>query len=133
MNKVTDKEFDKLVESGIKAIPERFLKLIDNVAIVVEDEPTASQKKKLDIRKGWTLFGLYEGISQTRRGDHYTSVVPDKITIFKKPIEQAARDGMDLREIVKNTLWHEIAHHFGLDEHSVREAEMRRKKDGSQE
>ena len=127
MQKVSQEEFEKIVDAGIAAVPERFLKLLDNVAIIVEDEPTPAQKEKFHLRHGWTLFGLYEGIPQSRRGDHYSSVVPDKITIFQKPIEQAAKDLEDMEAIVKNTVWHEIAHHFGLDEAQVREAELRRK------
>lgn len=127
MEKVTREEFEKIVAAGIDAVPEKFLKLLDNVVITVENEPNPIQRKKTRLRHGWTLFGLYEGIPQTKRGNHYTSVVPDKITIFQKPIEQAARDGEDMKAIVKNTVWHEIAHHFGLDEARVREAEKRRK------
>ena len=83
------------------------------------------------------IFGLYEGIPQTRRG-HYGQVLPDKITIFKKPIERRTRSRQrrgspeaaenEIRKIVKNTVWHEIAHHFGMDEKKVKEAEHRRKK-----
>ena len=126
MQKVTLEEFEKIVDAGIAAIPERFLKLLDNVTIVVEDEPSLAQKEKFHLRHGWTLFGLYEGIPQSKRGDHYTSVVPDKITIFQKPIENAAKDLEDMEAIVRNTVWHEIAHYFGLDEEHVREAERRR-------
>jgi predicted Zn-dependent protease with MMP-like domain len=120
-------EFEKIVDSGIAAIPERFLQKLDNVVIVVEDEPTPEQARKLHIHPGWTLFGLYEGIPQARRGDHYTSVVPDKITIFRKPIEAAARSEEEMKEMVKNTVWHEIAHHFGMNEDEVRRAESRRR------
>jgi predicted Zn-dependent protease with MMP-like domain len=122
-------EFEAMVEEGVKAIPERFLKILDNVAVVVEDEPTGAQIKRLKIRRGWTLFGLYEGVPQSSRGAHYTSVLPDKITIFQKPIESAAKNKKEIMSIVKNTVWHEIAHHFGMDEARVRRAEaIKRKK-----
>ena len=78
------KDFEKLVKEGIMAIPEKFLRKLDNVAIVIEDEPTPAQKKKLNIYSNWTLLGLYEGVSQTRRGANYNAVLPDKITIFSK-------------------------------------------------
>jgi predicted Zn-dependent protease with MMP-like domain len=126
-NRVNQTEFEKIVKEGIKAIPEKFLRKLDNVAIVIEDEPTPAQKKKLNIHPGWTLFGLYEGVSQKERGGNYTSVLPDRITIFQKPIEGEARDEEDIKEIVKDTVWHEIAHHFGMDEAQVREAEARRR------
>ncbi len=128
MQKLNWTEFEKIVVEGIEAIPEKFLRKLDNVAIVIEAEPTPAQKKKLNIRSDWTLFGLYEGIPQTHRGINYSAVLPDRITIFQKPIEEAARDVEDIKEIVKNTVWHEIAHHFGMGEDQVRQAEARRRK-----
>jgi predicted Zn-dependent protease with MMP-like domain len=128
MQKLNRKEFEKMVEDGIKDIPERFLQKLDNVAVIIESEPTLVQMQKLKIRKGWTLFGLYEGVPQARRGSNYGSVLPDKITIFQKPIIEAARDAEDIKKIVKNTVWHEIAHHFGMGEARVRQAEAKRKK-----
>lgn len=119
--------FEQLVAAGMDAIPEQFLDKLRNVAVVIADEPTAQQKRKLQLRPGWTLFGLYEGVPQTRRGSDYSLVLPDKITIFKNPITAAARSPEDLSEIVKHTVWHEIAHHFGMDEGEVREAEVRRR------
>lgn len=127
MQKISRPEFEKIVNKGIGAIPERFLKLLDNVVIVIEKEPTNVQKKKFKLGHDWTLFGLYEGIPLSERGDHYTSVTPDKITIFQRPIEQEAESLKEMEEIVSNTVWHEIAHHFGLDEAQVRKAEKRRK------
>lgn len=127
MHKVTSKEFEKIVNLGIGAIPERFLKLMDNVVIVIEKAPTSAQRKKFHLRHDWALFGLYEGIPLSERGNHYTSVVPDKITIFQEPIEEEAENAKEMEVIVKNTVWHEIAHHFGLDEKQVRQAELKRK------
>ena len=121
-------EFEKMVEAGIAAIPEKFLRKLDNVAIVIEDKPTSEQAQKLNIHPDWALFGLYEGVPQAARGDHYTFVVPDKITIFRKPIETAAGSEKEIEEIVKNTVWHEIAHHFGMNEDAVRRAEARRRR-----
>jgi len=119
-------KFEKLVDEGIKAIPERFLKKLDNVDIVIEDEPTPYQLRKLRTWLGSLIFGLYEGVPQTKRG-HYGQVLPDKITIFQKSIEKIAQSEEEIKEIVKNTVWHEIAHHFGLDEKGIREAELRKK------
>ncbi|MBU1091449.1 metallopeptidase family protein [Patescibacteria group bacterium] len=128
MKKLTRERFEKIVGNGVEAIPEKFLRILSNVAIVVEDEPTPDQKKKLNIHPDWTLFGLYEGIPQVERGGNYSGVLPDKITIFKKPIEEEARDEKDVEEIVKNTVWHEVAHHFGMDEDRVRRTEAKRRK-----
>ncbi len=126
MRKLNQAKFEKFVEEGIKAIPEKFLRKLKNVVIVIEDKPTPAQKKKLNIHPNWTLFGLYEGVPQLERGANYTFVLPDKITIFQKPIEEEARDEKDIKEIVKNTVWHEIAHHFGMDEEQVCQAEAKR-------
>lgn len=128
--------FEELVRQGIDAIPKKFLEKLDNVDIVVEDEPTEAQIKKLKLGINSKLFGLYEGVPQTKRG-FYSGFMPDKITIFQKPIEEAAlnaasgepRLGRDehVKKMVKNTVWHEIAHHFGMDEQRVRKAERKRK------
>jgi predicted Zn-dependent protease with MMP-like domain len=125
---MTQDEFKQIVAEGINVIPLQFLQKLNNVAIVIEDEPTPAQKKKLMIRQGLSLFGLYEGVPQSTRGINYNAVLPDKITIFQKSIESAARNNEEIKEIVKNTVWHEIAHHFGMNEKEVHQAEIRRKK-----
>ena len=122
-----EKEFKKIISEGIEAIPKKFLNKLENVVIIREKHPSSRQIKELKLRRGWTLFGLYEGIPQTNRGNNYGSVLPDKITIFQQPIEEEAVSKEELREIVKNTVWHEIAHHFGMDESQIRKAERRRK------
>lgn len=127
MRKLSRAKFEKIVKQGIEAVPEKFLRKLDNVAIIIEDEPAPIQKKKLNIRRDWTLFGLYEGVPQTSRGANYNAALPDKITIFQKPIEEKARDEKDIKEIVRNIVWHEIAHHFGMSEARVRQAEVRKK------
>ena len=121
------KDFEKIVEEGIKTIPKRFLGKLNNIDICIEDEPSSCQLQQLKERKNSIIFGLYEGIPQTERR-YYGQVLPDKITIFKKPIEQFARSEKEIKEIVNNTVWHEIAHHFGMSEARVRGAEHRRKK-----
>jgi predicted Zn-dependent protease with MMP-like domain len=120
-------EFEQLVNEGVAQIPEKFLKMLKNLAIVVDEEPSPEQVDKLKIRKDTSLFGLYEGVPQIKRGAFY-SALPDKITIFKKPIEQYAGSPEQIKEIVKNTVWHEIAHHFGSEEEAIRKVERRRKK-----
>ena len=124
MNK---KDFEKLVEQGIELIPKEFLTKLENVAIVIENEPSHEQLKKMKIGNGYLLLGLYEGVPQTKRGPHYGMVLPDKITIFQKPIEEIANSDEEIKQLVKNTVWHEIAHHFGSDEERVRKAERKRK------
>lgn len=124
---MTKEDFEKIVQEGIGQIPEKFLKKLENVDIVIEDEPDFYQLQNLKSR-GMRLFGLYQGVPQTKRY-HYGEVLPDKITIFQKPIEEVARSENEIREIVKNTVWHEIAHHFGMDEEQIKKAEeIRRNK-----
>jgi len=125
---MNQEKFEEIIKEGIRAIPKRFLEKLENVDICIEDQPTPYQLKKLKARKNLLVFGLYEGIPQTKRS-HYGQVLPDKITIFKKPIEKVAQSEKEIKEIVKNTVWHEIAHHFGIDEKRVRQAEKRRKKE----
>ncbi|OGI98608.1 hypothetical protein A3H53_01150 [Candidatus Nomurabacteria bacterium RIFCSPLOWO2_02_FULL_40_10] len=124
---MTQEKFGEIVAEGIDAIPEKFLRKLSNVAVVIENNPTSEQRKKLKLRHNWTLFGLYEGIPQSARLGNYTGVLPDKITIFQKPIEDEAESEEEVKEIVKNTVWHEIAHHFGMDESAVRKAEEKRR------
>lgn len=110
------------------AVPEKFRRLLENVAIIVENEPTLTQKRKLHIHENEMLFGLYEGVPKSARGSNYTGVLPDKITIFMNPIlEEAGGDGGRVKEIVRDTVWHEIAHHFGFDEEEIRLAEKKKK------
>ena len=124
---ITADQFEELVADGLNAIPEKFLYRLSNVAVVVEDEPAPAQRAKLRLRRDHDLFGLYEGIPQTRRGWGYYGVLPDKITIFRKPILAHAASAGEVRQIVRDTVWHEIAHHFGMDEGRVRAAELRRR------
>jgi len=126
MNKMTREEFEKLVNEGISSIPEKFLKRLENIDIVIEERPTNDQLKKVNIQNPFCLFGLYEGIPKTKRGSSYGMVLPDKITIFKEAIERSARNDEEIKEIVKNTVWHEIAHHFGMNEKEVREKEIKK-------
>jgi predicted Zn-dependent protease with MMP-like domain len=124
---MTLEKFEKLVNEGIDDIPQKFLDKISNVGIVIEDNPTPEQIEKLKIRKNYFLFGLYEGIPKTKRWE-YGQALPDKITIFKNQIEKSAQSEEEIKKIVKETVWHEIAHHFGMDEKKVREAEARKNK-----
>jgi len=125
---MTDNEFGKLIDEAVTSIPAEFLEKLENVSLVIADFPTQFQMRRLHAQgRGGLLLGLYEGVPQTRRG-HYGvgGTLPDKITIFKYPILSIARSVEDVKEIVKNTVWHEIAHHFGMDESRVRKAERKR-------
>lgn len=120
---MTDERFEALVSEGIEAIPERFLKKLENVAVVIADMPTTEQLKENNISDGETLLGLYEGIPLIERGEAYGGLVlPDKITIFKLPVlDEAGADENEIRRVVKETVWHEIAHYFGYDDEEIEE------------
>ncbi len=124
---MSDEDFEKLVADGMDAVPAEFIEKVKNVAVVIADFPTQDQLQKVKARPGTTLFGLYEGIPQTKRGGNYSGVLPDKITIFKIPLLCVADSEEDLHERVKNTVWHEIAHHFGLDHKRIHELENKNK------
>jgi len=125
MHTISDEEFSKLISRAIDEMPERYIKHLDNVAITYEDEPTPEQRVKLKLRGDQTLFGLYEGIPLTKRGAGYNLVLPDKITIFKNPIFYASHDQNSLYRHIKHTLWHEIAHYYGLDHGEIHAIEAR--------
>lgn len=120
-------KFEQLVAEGVEAIPNRFRRRLENVAIVIEDEPSPTQLRRQRLTNPRSLFGLYEGVPKARRGAGYSGVLPDKITIFKRSIEYAAARPDDVRRLVRDTVWHEIAHHFGLGESRVRRAEAKRR------
>ena len=119
-------DFDNLVEQAYARIPARFRKRMHNIAIVVEPEPSLRQLRAARVPRGGTLLGLYEGRPLIHRSVSEPFAMPDRITIFQGPIERMARTQADLERIIADTLWHEIAHYFGLDERQVRAAERRR-------
>ena len=112
---VSEAEFEKLVAQAIDALPAKYGKRLDNVAFVVEAEPDKEQRRQLHLHQGMTLYGLYQGIPLTKRGSNYNLVLPDKITIFKGPLEVSSQTWAELREKIYHTVWHEVAHYFGLD------------------
>ncbi len=113
---ISDDEFDGLISRAMDELPERDIANLDNVAITYADEPNRHQVEKLKLRGDHMLLGLYEGIPLTQRGMGYNLVLPDKITLFKLPlIKYTQMRGSKLYEEIKHTLWHEIAHFYGLD------------------
>ncbi|MFQ5540922.1 MAG: metallopeptidase family protein [Candidatus Paceibacteria bacterium] len=120
-------DFKRLVSAAVAGMPERFRKRLENVAILVEDEPSTETLREHGIAPGaGTLLGLYHGIPQTERGSEYGvgATLPDTITIYRLPIlETAEDDGKDVATVVQETVWHEVAHYFGMEEHEVGERE----------
>lgn len=118
---IADKEFDQIISEAMDELPERYIVNLKNVAITYEDEPSDEQRTKLKLRCDQTLFGLFEGIGTKGRATMDSAVaaqptyLPDKITIFKLPILNASRNLDEFKKQVKHTLWHEIAHYYGLD------------------
>ncbi len=132
-------EFEKMIaEEFPKAIPEKFRDKIKNVGILVEDEPSAELRKERGLSDSETLLGLYNGVPLTLRGDSYGigMVIPDTITLYQKPIEEMAgsedlgavaskgltrHDSAEsrIRTVVRETLWHEVGHYFGLSDEEI--------------
>lgn len=124
---MTDEEFSKLVAEGIDDLREDIRRRMKNVAIVIADEPTEEQREDNGLEEGEILFGLYEGVPLIERGPD-DLLLPDKITIFKEPVLKVYSSMDDIRTCIGNTVWHEVAHHFGMSEEEVREEELRRGK-----
>lgn len=112
---LTDEQFSSLISQAMDELPQEYIRNLDNVAITYDDYPSEEQLHKQGVREGQLLLGLYEGIPLPTRGAGYNLVLPDKITLFKLPILMISRSERDLFERIKRTLWHEIAHHFGLN------------------
>jgi predicted Zn-dependent protease with MMP-like domain len=100
---------------------------MSNIAILVEAEPSRTQLGRGGVRRGSTLLGLYEGRPLISRSVFEPFAMPDRIVIFQGPHERLARNPEELQKLVEDTVWHEVAHYFGLDEKEVRAAERRRK------
>ena len=123
---MTREDFRDLVEDAIDSIPRKFARQIRNVAIVIEDEPSAELLDEMEMEEGDTLLGLYQGTPLNERGAGYGNALPDRITLFQNPIEEEA-DG-DEDEIVVaigETLIHELGHYFGLSEEEIMDIEER--------
>jgi len=118
--------FDRLVSAAYARIPGRFRRRMKNIALVVEAEPTAAQLAKGRVPRGGTLLGLYEGRPLTVRSVFEPFAMPDRITLFQGPHERLARSPDHLARLVEETVWHEVAHYFGMDERQVRAAERTR-------
>jgi predicted Zn-dependent protease with MMP-like domain len=120
--------FESLVAEAVELLPEEFRDQLDNIDVVVEDRPSRRQIGKNIQGQGYTLLGLYEGVPLTERTSNYGLVPPDKITIFQQPIEESCPSGdeMEIKEQIRQTVIHEIAHHFGIDDDRLDEIEEER-------
>lgn len=127
MHTVTDEEFDALITRAMNELPQHYITGLDNVAIVQADEPTPEQKTKMHIDNNHLLLGLYEGIPLPARGAGYTFVLPDKITLFKHPLMKVSHDEASFFAQIKRTLWHEMAHFYGLSHADMDKLQQKRK------
>ena len=112
--------FERLVQQALGGIPQELSTYLDNVDLVVEDWPTREQLAGSGIEDGQYLLGLYEGIPLTERYG-YDMVLPDKITLFQKPIEAVGSSEEETVKEVRDTVVHEVAHHFGIDDYRLKE------------
>jgi predicted Zn-dependent protease with MMP-like domain len=117
-------EFEQLAQEAFDGLPEVIRERTENVRIVVEEYPTAEVVRRMRLPSRRALLGLYEGIPLPHRGTSYGAypVVPDTITLYRKNIEAHARTDDEIRTVVRDTIIHEVAHHYGLDEDEVRRA-----------
>jgi predicted Zn-dependent protease with MMP-like domain len=107
--------FERLVERALGAIPMPFRAALDEVAVVIEDEPSPDQRRENDLGPDDTLYGLYEGVPRTEWGADWVAV-PNKISLFRLPLEEDFPDPDDLADEVRITVIHELAHHLGIDD-----------------
>ncbi|OGL46796.1 MAG: hypothetical protein A2161_16545 [Candidatus Schekmanbacteria bacterium RBG_13_48_7] len=120
--------FEEYVRKAVEELPDTFREKIDNVEIVVENSPSPSIMKTMGLNKNSLLLGLYQGVPITKRSSHYGLVLPDKITIFQAPIEYLYKTEKAIITAIRDTIVHEIAHYFGIDDDRLREIEREKRK-----
>jgi predicted Zn-dependent protease with MMP-like domain len=120
---MTREAFEKLVAEAVRLIPSRFRREMQNLALVVEEEPTAALLADMEIEPPDSLYGLYQGTPLTERHWAEGNRLPDRITIYQRPIEEDAEDDEDARDMIAETLIHEVGHYFGLSEEEIEEIE----------
>jgi len=119
-------DFEKLVQKAVLELPDHIRQKMDNVEIVIEKEASLEQLDGVGLKSADSLLGLYQGVPQTTWGRGFGNILPDKISIFQQPIEKLAKSEKEIVDLVKNTVWHEIAHHFGFSEKGIKLLEQKR-------
>ena len=122
---MTREQFERLVIEATSLIPRRFRREMKNLAVVVEDEPSRELLDEMEIEPPDSLYGLYQGTPLPERAWTHGNALPDKITLFQRPIEQDCDDVDDVRAVIGETLIHEVGHYFGLSEEEIEEIEER--------
>ena len=115
--------FEWLVARAIADLPDEFRERMDNIDVVVQDEPASRQLADIGLKRWETLLGLYEGVPLTRRSRSYGMVPPDKITIFQRPIEDRCHSETRIQREIQRVVKHEIAHHFGISDARLNQLE----------
>ena len=115
--------FERHVAEALASIPRRFRDAMQNIAVVVEDEPSRALLDEMDIEPPDTLLGLYQGVPLTERSWGYGNTLPDRVLIFQGPHERESEDEEDLVVCIAETLIHEIGHYFGMSEEQIEEIE----------
>jgi predicted Zn-dependent protease with MMP-like domain len=116
MMRVGHRAFERLVADALDGLPDAILQMLDNIAVVAADEPTAHQMERVGLAADEVLLGLYEGIPLTERTSGYGAVLPDKVTIFQRALEEQCDTEDELIEAVRHTVVHELAHHLGISD-----------------
>ncbi|MEO6761845.1 MAG: metallopeptidase family protein [Candidatus Saccharimonadales bacterium] len=122
MEIISDSDFQELINKAFDRLPETHRDNVKNVAILFSDEPTPEQRVELQLRHDQTLLGLYQGVPLSQRQGN-ESTLPDRITLFKYPLMSVSHDRVSLQEEIYHTLWHEIAHYYGLDHDKIHQLE----------
>jgi predicted Zn-dependent protease with MMP-like domain len=124
-------QFEQLVEEALAALPQKFKKYIENLAVIVEDYPSGETQRKVGTSRGGSLLGLYHGVPFKHRGPYYGNLPPDVIVIYQKPIESISATDEELKEKVQEVVLHEVGHYFGMSDaelHAIeREIRQRRR------
>ena len=122
---MTRAEFERLVAEAVDLIPRRFRREMKNLALVVEDAPSADLLEEMDIEPPDSLYGLYHGTPLPERTWGHGNNLPDRITIYQQPIEEDCEDEDEMRQMIGETLIHEVGHYFGMSEEQIEEIEER--------
>lgn len=118
---MSQETFDRLVAEALDDLPQEFQERLNNVDVVIDDWADPATLKRAGLRHPMQLLGFYHGVPQTKRSHRYGLVLPDKITIYRRPIEMRSRTREETQAIIRRVVRHEIAHHFGIDDDRLRE------------
>ncbi|MGB8952784.1 MAG: metallopeptidase family protein [Candidatus Aminicenantales bacterium] len=116
-------KFEALIEEALASVPKKFQKLLQNLAVIIEDKSSGEMRRRKDVPLSGSILGLYHGVPFRHRGPYYGNIPPDVIVIYQKPIESICASEEEIKEKVKEVVLHEIGHYFGLSERELRDLE----------